>query len=259
MVELINVEQRDAIATVTLNQPAKLNAVSLAMWDRLGEVFSDFDQDLDLRCVILRGAGEKAFSVGADISEFEDHRSTAAKAKAYGARTHGAMARIVNCRHPVIARIDGLCVGGGLELATTADLRICSERSRFGIPIKRLGLVVAYAELAPLIELIGPANAKEILFEGQIFGSARAYDMGLVNRVVGDDGLDDEVAATAERVAEGAPLVARWHKKFTRRLLAPEPLTAAEQDESFACFATEDFAIGYKAFLAKTKPTFRGR
>jgi enoyl-CoA hydratase/carnithine racemase len=258
MDERITVGRDGAIATVTLNQPEKLNAVSLAMWDSLGETFSELDQDLDLRCIILRGAGERAFSVGADISEFEEHRNTADKAKAYGKRTHGAMAKIVDCRHPVIAGIDGLCVGGGLELATTADIRICSERSRFGIPVKRLGLVVAYAELAPLIQLIGPANAKEILLEGQIFNSTRAHDMGLVNRVVGDHGLDEEVGATAERIAEGAPLVARWHKKFTHRLLSPEPLTQSEQDESYACFATEDFQIGRKAFLAKRVPTFTG-
>lgn len=255
----ITVESHGTTATVTLNQPARLNAISLAMWDRLGEVFSKLDQDQDLRCIILRGAGERAFSVGADISEFEEHRSTAEKARAYGKRTHGALKKITNCRHPVIARIDGLCVGGGLELATTADLRICSARSRFGIPIKRLGLVVAYAELAPLIDLIGPANAKEILLEGQIFSSARAYDMGLVNRVVGDDDLDREVHETANRIAEGAPLAARWHKTFTRRLLSPEPLSAEEQDESYACFATEDFDIGYKAFLAKKTPAFKGR
>ncbi len=259
MDDRITVERQGAIATVTLNQPAKLNAVSLAMWDRLGEVFSDLDGDLDLRCVILRGAGERAFSVGADISEFEEHRDTAEKAKAYGVRTHGAMAEIVQCRHPVVARIDGLCVGGGLELATTADIRICSERSRFGIPIKRLGLVVAYAELEPLIQLIGPSNAKEILLEGDIFGSRRAQEMGLVNRVVSDEGLDQEISATAERIAEGAPLVARWHKAFARRLLSPEPLTADEQDESYACFATEDFQTGYKAFLAKEKPAFSGK
>lgn len=259
MDDRITVERDGFIATVTINQPTKLNAVSLAMWDRLSDVFSDLDQDQDLRCVVLSGAGEKAFSVGADISEFEEHRSTADKAKAYGLRTHGALANIIACRHPVIARIDGLCVGGGLELATTADLRICSERSRFGIPIKRLGLVVAYAELEPLIRLIGPSNAKEILFEGQIFGSARAYNMGLVNRVVSDEGLDEEIAATATRIAEGAPLVARWHKKFTHRLLSPEPLTTLERDESYACFATEDFEIGYKAFLAKKTPAFTGK
>ncbi|MGI9501923.1 MAG: enoyl-CoA hydratase-related protein [Geminicoccaceae bacterium] len=258
MDDQIAVERDGFTATVTLNQPAKLNAVNLAMWDRLGEVFSDLDQDLDLRCIILRGSGERAFSVGADISEFEEHRNTADKAKHYGERTHGAMARITACRHPVVAGINGLCVGGGLEIASTADLRICSEQSRFGIPIKRLGLVVAYDELEPLIQLIGPSNAKEILFEGQIFGAARAYDMGLVNRVVADDRLDDELAETATRIAEGAPLVARWHKKFARRLLAPEPLTPEEQNESFACFATKDFEAGYKAFLEKKTPTFTG-
>lgn len=259
MTDQIIVDRQGHAATVTLNQPAKLNAVSLAMWDRLGEVFSDLDQDLDLRCIVLRGAGEKAFSVGADISEFEEHRSTADKARAYGKRTHAALSEIMNCRHPVIARIDGLCVGGGLELATTADLRICSQRSRFGIPIKRLGLVVAYAEMEPLVQLIGPSNAKEILFEGDIFGSARAYDMGLVNRVVGDDSLDEEIQASAEKIAEGAPLVARWHKTFTRRLLSPEPLTPADHDESYACFGTQDFEAGYKAFLAKEKPVFTGK
>ena len=258
MADNIKVDRQGSVATVTLDQPAKLNAVSLAMWDDLGDVFADLDQDLDLRCVVLRGAGERAFSVGADISEFEEHRNTAEKAKAFGKRTHGAMEKIVNCRHPVIARIDGLCVGGGLEIATTADLRICSERSRFGIPIKRLGLVVAYAELAPLVQLIGPSNAKEILFEGQIFGAGRAYDMGLVNRVVSDNELDQEIAATSARIAEGAPLVARWHKTFTRRLLLPEPLTVEEQDESYACFATKDFEAGYKAFLAKEPPVFTG-
>ena len=259
MVQRVTVEREGSIVTVTLNQEAKLNAISLLMWDWIGEVFTELDDDESVRCVILRGAGDKAFSVGADISEFEEHRSTAAKAKRYGKRTHGALEKIITCRHPVIARIDGLCVGGGLELATTADLRICSERSRFGIPIKRLGLVVAYAELAPLVQLIGPSNAMEILMEGQIFGADRAYDMGLVNRVVSDDRLDQEVQATAERIAEGAPLVARWHKKFTRRLLSPKPLTKAEHNESFDCFATEDFQIGYQAFLAKQKPVFKGK
>jgi enoyl-CoA hydratase/carnithine racemase len=259
MIERVVVERDGGIVTVTLNQESKLNAISLAMWDWIKEVFTELDQEQSLRCVILRGAGERAFSVGADISEFEEHRSTAAKARRYGKRTHGALERIIACRHPVIARIDGLCVGGGLELATTADLRLASDRARFGIPIKRLGLVVAYAELAPLIQLVGPANAKEILLEGQIFGAARAYDMGLINRVVATADLDQEVVATAERIAEGAPLVARWHKKFTRRLLSREPLTKKEQDESYACFATEDFEIGYRAFLAKQKPIFNGK
>jgi enoyl-CoA hydratase len=255
----ILVERAGTVATVTLDQPARLNAVNNAMWDRLGVVFAELDADLALRCVVLQGAGDKAFSVGADISEFEENRSTVEKARAYARRTHGAMARIVACRHPVVARIHGLCVGGGLELALTCDLRIAAESARFGIPVKRLGLVVAYAELEPLVQLVGPANAMEILLEGQIFSADDALRMGLINRVVADAKLDAEVAATAARIAEGAPLVARWHKKFTHRLLQPEPLSPEELDESYHCFGTEDFRTGYQAFLAKAKPEFQGR
>jgi enoyl-CoA hydratase len=169
------------------------------------------------------------------------------------------MQAIIGCRHPIVARIKGLCVGGGLELATTCDLRICGESARFGIPIKRLGLVVSYAELKPLVDLIGPANALEILLEGRIHGADQALRMGLVNRVVVDAEVEQEALATAMRIAEGAPLVARWHKKFTRRVLQPEPLSPEEMDESFHCFETEDFRAGYRAFLAKRVPAFKGR
>jgi enoyl-CoA hydratase/carnithine racemase len=259
MTDFVLLERDGEIARVTLNQPAKLNAISNRMWTRLGEIFVELDADHDLRCVIVAGAGERAFSVGADISEFEENRSTIAKARRYHDRTHGAMQTIVSCRHPVIAEIRGLCVGGGLELATICDLRICGESARFGIPVKRLGLVVSHAELAPLLDLIGPANALEILLEGRIFGTADALRIGLVNRVVPDAEVEREVLASAARIAEGAPLVARWHKKFTRRLLRPEPVSEAELDESFRCFETEDFRTGYQAFLAKAEPAFRGR
>ncbi len=259
MTEGILLAREGALARVTLNQPARLNAVNTAMWQRLGEVFDELDADQGLRCVVLAGAGDKAFSVGADISEFEANRSTVEKARAYASRTHGAMTRIAACRHPVVAQIRGLCVGGGLELALTADLRIAGESARFGIPVKRLGLVVAYSELEPLLRLVGPANALEILLEGRIFGAGEALRMGLINRIVPDAELEADLEATVGRIAEGAPLAARWHKKFTRRLLQPEPVTAAELDESYHCFGTEDFRTGYQAFLAKTRPEFKGR
>ncbi len=186
----ILVEREGSLARVTLNQPARLNAVNNAMWQRLGEVFGALDADPELRCVMLTGAGDKAFSVGADISEFEANRSTVEQARAYARRTQAAMTRIAGCRHPVVAKIRGLCVGGGLELALTADLRIAGESARFGIPVKRLGLVVAYSELEPLVQLVGPANALEILLEGRIFGADEALRMGLINRVVPDAELD---------------------------------------------------------------------
>jgi enoyl-CoA hydratase len=259
MTDLVLLERDGEIAKVTLNQPAKLNAVNDRMWTRLREIFTDLDGEEDLRCIVLAGAGERAFSVGADISEFEENRSTIEKARQYHDRTHAAMQAILCCRHPVIAQIRGLCVGGALELTTTCDLRICGESARFGIPVKRLGLVVSYAELKPLVDLIGPANALEILLEGRIHGAADALRMGLVNRVVADAEVEHEAFATALRIAEGAPLAARWHKKFTRRIVQPEPLSDDEMAESFHCFETEDFRAGYRAFLAKTMPEFRGR
>jgi enoyl-CoA hydratase/carnithine racemase len=259
MTDLMLLERDGEIAKVTLNQPAKLNAVNNQMWTRLRDVFSEINADDGLRCVILGGFGDRAFSVGADISEFEENRSTVEKARQYHERTHASMQAIFCCRHPVIAQIRGLCVGGGLELATICDLRICGESARFGIPVKRLGLVVSYAELKPLIDLIGPANALEVLLEGRIHSADEVLRMGLVNRVVPDDEVEHEAFATAARIAEGAPLVARWHKKFTRRIMQPEPLSDEEMGESFHCFETEDFRAGYQAFLAKAKPEFKGR
>jgi enoyl-CoA hydratase/carnithine racemase len=259
MTDLVLLEREGEIAKVTLNQPAKLNAVNNRMWTRLREIFAQLGGDEGLRCIILAGAGDRAFSVGADISEFEENRSTIDKARSYHARTHAAMQAILSCRHPVIAQIRGLCVGGGLELATICDLRICGASARFGIPVKRLGLVVSYAELKPLVDLIGPASALEVLLEGRILGADEALRMGLVNRVVPDAEVEHEAFATAGRIAEGAPLVARWHKKFTRRIMQPEPLSDEEMDESFRCFETEDFRAGYQAFLAKSEPDFKGR
>jgi enoyl-CoA hydratase/carnithine racemase len=172
---------------------------------------------------------------------------------------HATARALETCRHPIVAQIHGICVGGGLEIAALADLRICSASSRFGAPIKNLGLVMAYAEMAPLVRLVGPAAALEILLEGRIFDAAEAKDKGLVTRVVPDDAVEAESLAAARRISEGAPLAARWHKKFARRLADPRPLTAAERDECFDCFDTEDFRIGYAAFLAKRKPQFVGR
>ena len=178
MTDLVLLERAGAIAKVTLNQPAKLNAVNNAMWRRLRELFTELDADDGLRCVILAGAGERAFSVGADISEFEESRSTIDQARRYHERTHAAMHAISQCRHPVIAQIRGLCVGGGLEITTVCDLRICGASARFGIPVTRLGLVVSYTELKPLLELIGPANALEILLEGRMHGAEEALRIG---------------------------------------------------------------------------------
>jgi enoyl-CoA hydratase/carnithine racemase len=253
------VERDGDIATVVLNRPAKLNALTRPMWRMLGDAFEALSADDAVRCVVVRGAGERAFSPGNDISEFETQRSDKAQAIDYGRDMHRTAQAIAACRHPVVARIHGICVGGGLEIAALADLRICGASSRFGAPIKKLGLVMAYAEMAPLVKLVGESAALEILLEGRIFDAAEARDKGLVTRVVPDDRVGAEVDETARRIADGAPLVARWHKRFARRLGDPRPLSDAELDECFDCFDTEDFRIGYAAFLAKRAPRFEGR
>jgi len=207
----------------------------------------------------VRGAGEKSFSPGNDIAEFATERADKAQAIEYGRVMHATATALLECRHPLVAQIHGICVGGGLEIAAMCDLRICGAGSRFGAPIKNLGLVMAYPEMAALVRLVGAPVALEILLEGRIFDAAEAKDKGLVTRVVADDRVAEEARASAERIAEGAPLVARWHKKFARRLADPRPLDAAELDEGFDCFDSEDFRIGYAAFLAKQKPRFVGR
>ena len=248
-----------AIATVVLNRPHKLNALTRPLWRRLGEVFTELSADNTLRCIILRGAGEQAFSPGNDISEFATERNDPAQAKEYAQLIHATAQALDDCRHPVVAQIHGICVGGGLMLASLCDLRVCGQSSRFGVPIKNLGLVMAYPELMPIVRLVGADKAKELLLEGRILGASEALAGGLVSRVVADAEVQSAAQAAAQRIADGAPLAARWHKQFIRRLRDPRPLTAAESQECFDCFATEDFQIGYHAFLAKTKPEFHGR
>jgi enoyl-CoA hydratase/carnithine racemase len=255
----IIVSRGGPIATVTLSSPGRMNALDKSMWAQLGKALRELSADEGLRCVVVRGDGDKAFAAGADIAEFKNERANASQAKAYSEDGIGWLRAVAECRHPTLALIQGACVGGGLLVASQCDLRICNESARFGVPVKNLGLTESYDELQAMMRVIGPAASLEILLEGRIWSAREAYEKGLVNRVVPDAAVVDEAYAAARRIAEGAPLVARWHKKFVRRLLDPRPLTDAERDEGYACFDTEDFRTGVAAFLAKQKPEFRGR
>lgn len=247
------------IATVTLNRPDRLNAMNLDCWRRIGALAVELGSDDGLRCIVFRGAGGKAFAAGADIPAFAQERHNAAQAAAYGQVVQETMAAVNACRHPTIALIEGVCVGGGLELAASCDIRICGASSRFGVPIGKLGLAMGYGELAGLIRLVGEAKALEILLEGRIYGAEEALSMGLVSRVVADEAVVGEAYASARRVADNAPLVARLHKKFVRRLRDPRPITPDEYAEAFAPMDGEDYRAGVAAFLAKRKPVFAGR
>jgi enoyl-CoA hydratase len=252
-------ERDGAIATVVLNRPERMNALDKAMWVRLGAILRELDANDGVRCIVLRGAGGKAFAAGADISEFANERANAAQARRYGEDVAGTMRALAQCRHPTLALIEGACVGGGLLVASQCDLRLCNESARFGVPVKNLGLTEAYDELQGMMRVLGRAASLEILLEGRIWGAREAYEKGLVSRVLPDSELVAEALAAARRIAHGAPLVARWHKKFIRRLADPRPLSEQETAESYACFDTEDFREGVAAFLAKRAPQFVGR
>ena len=249
------------VATVCMDHAEKLNALTVAMWQDLARVMRELSADETLRCIVLRGAGDTAFAAGADIAEFATVRNTREQGVVYHREhVYGALKAVAECPHPVVAMIHGPCMGGGLELACQCDLRISGESGRFGVPINRLGFSIAYDELAAVLPVVGRAAALEILIEGRVWDAREAFAKGLLTRVVPDDRLAEEVQAAAERITAGAPLVARWHKLFIRRLTThPAALTTQEIDDSFAYFETEDFREGYAAFMNKKKPQFTGR
>jgi enoyl-CoA hydratase/carnithine racemase len=257
----ILVDRNGGVATVTLSNPGKLNAITVAMWRELKRVMDALSADDALRCMVLRGAGNEAFAAGADIAEFATERDNVVQGRRYHREyVHGALKAVGECRHPTVAMIHGPCAGGGLEIACMCDLRIAGRSGRFGVPINRLGFAIAYDELAALLPLTGRAVALEILVEGRMWDAAEALQKGLLTRVVPDSDLEQEAYAAARRIADGAPLVNRWHKRFARRLTPqPAPLTESEIAENFAYFATEDYRIGMQAFAAKKRPQFKGR
>jgi enoyl-CoA hydratase/carnithine racemase len=253
----IDLSQDGSVFTVTLNRPEKLNALDLAMWIALARTLKRLDARDDVRCIIVCGAGGN-FAAGADVSAFERERSTIERARAYGDAEFDGVRSIAQCRHPTVAGIEGACVGGGLEIAAACDIRICGASSRFGAPINRLGLTMSRDEIAFFVRMIGRSAALEILLEGRVVDAASAQELGLVSRVVPDDLVHAETRDSASRISAGAPLVNRWHKKFISRLDDPTPLSPDEVAEGYAAFGTEDFLIGYRAFLSKERPEFKG-
>jgi enoyl-CoA hydratase len=247
------------IIEVSLNRPEKLNALTKPMWKELGSVFKKLSKNKDLRCIVIRGEGGKSFSPGNDIGEFEKERSNSKLAKAYGVFLHGTLRAIQDCPIPTVALIEGICVGGGMEIAACCDLRVCGTSSRFGVPIKRLGLTMAAKELQALLGITNYSTAMEILLEGKIMSAKEAYEKNLVNKVVPDEDVEKEAYKTAELICDGAPKVARWHKQFAKEILKTGKVTSKLNNLGYKCYDTKDFQIGYKSFLTKTKPKFKNK
>ncbi len=255
----INLAVEGEIATLTLNNPDKLNAINLAMWQQLSANMASISADRGIRCVVLRGAGDQAFAAGGDLEEFVTGRATLEQALHYHGEVAKALNAIADCPHPTVALIKGACIGGGLEIAGVCDLRIAGESARFGAPINKLGFSMYPGEMEGLLRLAGPAVIKEILLEGRILSASEAYEKGLLTRVVKDEQVEDEAYASARRICQGAPLVAGWHKQWIRRLLDGRPLSDDEKAASFAFLDTEDYREGLAAFLEKRKPVFKAR
>lgn len=257
--EPVYIRHNEHVATIMLNRPEKLNAITAYMWERLYLAISTLSENNSLRCILVKSSSAKAFSPGCDIHEFGQVRSSKEQGRQYGRLMHKTLSAFQNCPVPLVAEIDGICVGAGLEIASTCDFRICSERSRFGAPIKNLGLVMAYPELEPLLQLAGKDVVLEMLLEGKIFSATEAYEKRLVTCVVPAEQLSGKANNTVSSIVAGAPLVARWHKKFVKQLVNTRSVTPAEYDECFDCFETEDFRNGCQAFLNRTPPRFSGK
>lgn len=258
----VYIEQTGSIATMVINRPSQRNAINYEMWREISRLAERIESDETVRVLIIRGAGDEAFSAGADIAEFETKRNNSAQARTYSQAFDGALDAIWAISKPVIAMIQGFCVGGGLELACAADIRIAAEGSRFGVPTARIGVLVGNREMRRLVQLIGPGGAADILLSGRILGTDDALRLGLITRVMPDSQIEEDVRKTANDIAQMAPLIHRWHKKIIRTVLSNPSLSSLTPEQEalpFASFDTEDFQEGRRAFLEKRKPKFQGR
>jgi len=257
----LRVEKEGAIGWMVLDQPERLNAISGDMWRGFPRAMAQFDADPEVRVVILRGEGEKAFAAGADISEFESARSASGQVSAYDTLLDESLHALQGSDKPVVAMIRGYCFGGGVEISLACDLRYCSEDAQFSIPAARLGIGYGIDGTKRLVETVGHANAREIFFTGRRYGAAEAHVMGLVNRVFPSAKLESEVRAIAQSLADNAPFTIAASKAVIEEFVRPtgEPDVARGLAAIERCATSEDYVEGRRAFMEKRKPRFRGR
>jgi enoyl-CoA hydratase/carnithine racemase len=246
------------VGWLVFNQPERLNAVRYDMWASLPSAISELTADPGVRCIIARGAGDKAFVSGADIAEFETERRDAETNRVFTKAVTAATVSLMEAPLPVIAMINGFCIGGGMVISSACDFRLCSDVSRFGVPAGRLGLGYELDNLKRLVSIMGPGFAMEMLATARHFSAEEARLAGFVNRVVPADQLEALTLAYAGMVADLAPLTLKAAKLAKRAALDPK-LDATAQAAIDVCFDSHDYAEGRAAFAAKRKPVFKGR
>lgn len=254
-------EKDGAIGWMVFNNPERRNALSLDMWQAVPEILAAFDADPAIRVVVLTGAGDRAFVSGADISQFEKQRSSPETIAQYDKIAEQAMTSLQALRKPTIAMIRGFCIGGGLAVALQCDLRLAAETARFGIPAARLGLGYRWGGVKKLVDLVGPAFAKELFFTARHFTAAEAIGMGLVNRVLPEAELEAYVRNYCRMIAENAPLTIEAVKGVVNELARPSAEIDRAHCEALVarCFDSADYVEGRRAFMEKRKPVFTGR
>ena len=251
----------DGVGVITFNNPDKRNAMSLEMWEGFGRALTELRDDDAVRVVILRGAGGKAFVSGADISQFEKTRHNAAASEEYAKRSAAERALLADYPKPTIACIQGFCLGGGMQVAMLADMRIASEDSQFGIPAAKLGIAYGYDGLRNLVSLVGPSWARLLMYTGMRIDAKEALRIGLIERMIPAGELWGESMAIASSIAENAPLAIKAAKLTIAEVLKDESRRDMDAIKAIgtACMDSEDFREGRQAFMAKRKPQFRGR
>lgn len=251
----------DGVGVITFNNPDKRNAMSLEMWEGFGEALAALRDDDAVRVVILRGAGGRAFVSGADISQFEKVRHNAAASEQYAKRSAAQRALLADYPKPTIACIEGYCLGGGMQVAMLADIRLASQDSQFGIPAAKLGIAYGYDGLKHLVSLVGPSWARLLMYTGMRIDSAEALRIGLVERVFPQGELWGETMAIAETIAQNAPLAIKAAKITIAQVLKDESARDMEAIKAIgnACMDSADFREGRQAFMQKRKPQFQGR
>src|SRR5947199_3312864 len=257
----ILVQHDGPIATVVINRPAVRNAISLAMWTELTRVTEELGTTDSVRAIVYRGAGTVAFASGADISEFREQRKDAPSASRYNEQTAAAYTTIRECPKPTVAMVFGFCMGGAMAVAMACDLRFAAEGAKFGIPAARLSIIYGADAVGQLVDLVGPAYAKDILYSARTVGDREALAMGLIQRLLPPDELEAHAYDYLRKVADNAPLSVRGAKLTIESYLLglTEERRAKLKELALGAFESEDYREGTRAFLEKRAPKFQGR